>query len=367
MKKILLASVALTAFAGAAAAEVSFKGDAQLGYNDDVENGFYWDAGLTVAMSQELDNGLTVAASLDVDLNDAAGSTTLGLGTVSSSDLVVTVSSDVASLTFGDVKTAASTFAFVSEGDGSINDEASDYTAADLGIMGKVSFGDVTITASEIVSGDVEGGVQVAVAGSAGGFNYGVLYQEENLAGSAFATASEATAEAFLVSFGGTFGGVDVKVNAGEVANESRFGIDMSYAMGDVTLGAFYLSDDAITEDPMGVSVAYASGPLSAKAYYKDNLGGVDGADEYSVAFAYDMGNGLVLNAGTIDGDRVDNDHFNYFVADYNLGGGASFLVSYADANDGVTAAMIADADIDTTLGGYELMSGLTAELNFAF
>ena len=366
MKKILLASVALTAFAGAAAAEVSFKGDAQLGYNDDVENGFYWDAGLTIAMSQELDNGLTVAASLDVDLDNG---TTLALGDVATSDFVVTVSSDVASLTFGDVLTAASTFAFVSEGDGSINDETSDYTAADLGIMGKVSFGDVTITASEIVSGDVEGGVQVAVAGSAGGFNYGVLYQEENLAGSAFATQSEATAEAFLVSFGGTFGGVDVTVNAGEVANESRFGIDMSYAMGDVTLGAFYLSDDAIAEDPMGVSVAYASGPLSATAYYKDNLGGVNGADEYSVAFAYDMGNGLVLNAGTISGDVATDDAFNYFVADYALGGGASFLVSYADANENATlgTGQTAFDDIDTTLGGYELMSGLTAELKFAF
>ena len=152
-----------------------------------------------------------------------------------------------------------------------------------------------------------------------------------------------------------------------EVNDKDRYGIDLSYGMGDVTLGAFYLNDEALTEDVYGVSGKYAAGATTVSAYYKDNLGGVDGADEYSVAVAYDMGNGLVLNAGIIDGDRVDNDHFNYFVADYNLGGGASFLVSYADANDGVTAAMIADADIDTTLGGYELMSGLTAELNFAF
>ena len=71
---ILLASVALTAFAGAAAAEVSFSGSATLGYNDDNgrlannatfgdHNGFYSDLNVDVALSATLDNGITVSAS----------------------------------------------------------------------------------------------------------------------------------------------------------------------------------------------------------------------------------------------------------------------------------------------------------------
>ncbi len=55
MKQLLLASASVFAFAGAAAAEVTFAGTATLGYNDDDilaisdDNvGFYWDATVAV-------------------------------------------------------------------------------------------------------------------------------------------------------------------------------------------------------------------------------------------------------------------------------------------------------------------------------
>ena len=365
MKKILLASASIVAFAGAAAAEVSFGGDAKLGYNDDVEDGFYWDAGLTAKLSQDLDNGLTVAASLDIDLTrDSAQS----LGAVKSSDWVVTISSETASLAFGDVATAASTFAFANDMDGGINDHVEDYAGDDdNGLLAKASFGDFSIAASTIIDDSAaatgeDGATQVAVAGSFGGINVGLLSVQEET------NASIAQDDAMLVSIGGTFGGVDVTLNAGNVNDVDRMGLDLGYTVGDVVLGAYYMQDDAAgAEDMYGVKATYTAGAVTVKGYYTENRGNVDGDNEYSVAVAYDMGNGLVINAGLIDGETAggtDDDQYNYIVADYSLGGGASFLVSYADANDDATAN---SNDIDTTLGGYELKSGLTAQLKLAF
>ena len=70
MKSILLASVSVVAFAGAAAAEVTFGGSATLGYNDTVEDNFYWSGNLAVTMSQELNNGLTAGVTFDGDVAD---------------------------------------------------------------------------------------------------------------------------------------------------------------------------------------------------------------------------------------------------------------------------------------------------------
>ena len=77
MKRILLASASIVAFAGAAAAEITFSGEAALGYNDtdalsedDEDKGFYWDAELGITFSQELDNGLVAAATVTSDVVD---------------------------------------------------------------------------------------------------------------------------------------------------------------------------------------------------------------------------------------------------------------------------------------------------------
>ncbi|ALI55860.1 porin [Celeribacter marinus] len=365
MKNILLSTTAVVAFAGAAAAEVSFNGDAKLGYNNDVEDGFYWEAGLTAKMAQELDNGITVAASLDIDLTrDSAQS----LGAVTTSDFVVTISSETASLSFGDVATAASTFAFANDMDGGIKDHVEDYADGnDNGLLVKASFGDFSIAASTIIDDAAaatgeNGATQVAVAGSFGGINVGLLSVQDET------NASIAQDDAMLVSLGGTFAGVDATLNAGNVNNVDRMGLDLGYALGDVVLGAYYMNSDATgAKDMYGVKATYTAGAVTVKGYYTDNRGNVDGDNEYSVAVAYDMGNGLVINAGIIDGETAgstDDDQYNYIVADYNLGGGASFLVSYADANGDATAN---SNDIDTTLGGYELKSGVTAQLKLAF
>jgi hypothetical protein len=70
------------------------------------------------------------------------------------------------------------------------------------------------------------------------------------------------------------------------------------------------------------------------------------------------------MTAGMIDGDSLtDNDFANFIVADYDLGGGASVMASFAEGNNATTDG---SDDIDT-FGGYELKAGTTVELSFAF
>ena len=82
MKNILFASTALVAFAGAASAEVTLSGNAEMGiFNNDGlgndgagnvvdtngETSFFTDLDVTFTMSGETDGGLTFGASIDLD------------------------------------------------------------------------------------------------------------------------------------------------------------------------------------------------------------------------------------------------------------------------------------------------------------
>ena len=73
MKSILLSSAAVFAFAGAAAAEVTLSGEAELGYNtspragfaEDEYEGFYTDLSVELTLSQTLDTPGPLARSVE--------------------------------------------------------------------------------------------------------------------------------------------------------------------------------------------------------------------------------------------------------------------------------------------------------------
>ncbi|MEO0357601.1 MAG: porin, partial [Pseudomonadota bacterium] len=240
MKRILLASASIVAFAGAAAAEVTFGGDAEFGYNDtvgqktpaDEPKGFYYSFGLSVAGSMELDNGLTAAMSGDVTIG---GADTFDSNNVAIDDLKVSLSSDTASLTYGDVAPAADQMwsgVGNMQADG-FNDE-DDIANEDGQLVGMVQFGDTKVGISTaVVDGDMEG-MQLGVTGSAGSFSYGLAYQEETYA-SGVATGNSI----FGVRVGMTFGGADVALAHADNGTANSTGISVSYPVGsDVTLGA---------------------------------------------------------------------------------------------------------------------------------
>ncbi|ATG48208.1 hypothetical protein CEW89_11915 [Celeribacter ethanolicus] len=397
MKNILLSSAAIALLAGAASAEVTWSGDAEIGYNDDYEDGFYWDAGLYINMSQELNNGWTASASLDIDLEDSSQGSTFKLGDVDSSDWVVSISNDMFGLSFGDVDTAYASFKGVSalyDNDFfAPMDEAADLQdfideqvdngtlpalgapSVDGGLLLTAEYGNYSAAASVVsVDGDTDETGQIALAADFGMFTAGLFYAENVIFyGLPYDdTIVDGIDDMTVLSLGASFGGADFTASVMDFAGETGYGLEVAYPVGPVTLGAYYASYDMPfygSEEAYGVSVDYSDGPLTVAAYFEEDF---VGAQEYAIEGQYDFGMGLVVTAGYIDGDDDgtlgaldgDDDYATYIVAEYDLGGGASFLASYADANS--VAAESTD-DIDTGIGGYELYSGATVSLSFSF
>ena len=69
MKKVLFASTALVAFTGAAAADVTLSGRAEMGIfgSTVAETQFFTDIDVTFTLTGETDNGLSFGASIDID------------------------------------------------------------------------------------------------------------------------------------------------------------------------------------------------------------------------------------------------------------------------------------------------------------
>lgn len=365
MKSILLTSTALVAFAGAAAAEahsdagVSFGGEATLGYNDAGDlggagEGFYWDAELSVSMSADLDNGLTAAATFGVEV--ANGGTGVDL---MSDSFVLSLSSDMASLSLGDLDPVAEDRWGGVDGDTVVgfNDQDA-HTAAgfDAILVGEATVAGFTAAVSYGVDadGDVVGmealdAMQVHVAGAFGDFGVEMAYQDN---GDADATVG--------VGASASFAGADVAASYITDGNETSTGVSVSYPVGPVVVGGYYSMND-LAEDNYGVSVDYANGPI-AVAFAYDIDGGEGGADDigsYEVDASYDVGNGATVYAGAF-GTDVDGDDMGFYAAaTYDLGGGAEILFSYADDGD--------DAVRGEDLGDPEYMEGTTVEVTFTF
>jgi hypothetical protein len=320
MKSILLASASVFAFAGAAAAEVTFSGEANAEFNS--LTGYSTDAEITATLTQELDNGLTATAEVTLAADEADDGDELSYGDI-------TLASDTASITFTtDLDGAA--FSAVSDtiaiGDG----EESGAT----GIAGSYSIDATTIFVSmpiaegdtSVDSDDIEFGVSSDLGGWEVGFGY----------------AKDATNTDFVVKGSGNAAGLDITVAAGNIAGASRWDVAVAYPVGPVTLGATV--DDS---EAWEVTFAYADGPLTVDAAF-------DSTDDYSLEGSYDVGNGLVVYAGLED---AGNDY--YLGGAYDLGGGASFTASFVE--DGGTA------NADNEIGAQDYADGTTVGVSFAF
>lgn len=315
MKRILLASASVFAFAGAAAAEVSFSGEANAELNG--LTGFSTDAEITASLTQELDNGLTATAEVTLD----ADADELSYGSIS-------LTSDTAGITFGTgihggAFNAVSDTIAVGRGDEGVD-----------GINGYVMFGETTVFLSmpidegqtDIDSDEIEIGVSSVVAGWTVGFGY----------------ANGAVDPGVVVKGSGTIAGLDLTVAAGQVNDETAWDVAASYPVGPVTVGATIDSNEA-----WEVTVGYAEGAVAVDAAF-------DSDEDWSLEASYDMGNGLVAYAGIVDaGD-------DYYVGGaYDLGGGASFYASYVE--DGGTE------NGDNEIGANDYARGTTVGLSFEF
>jgi hypothetical protein len=329
MKSILLASVASVAFAGVAAAEVTWSGEASAEYNS--LTGYATSAELTASMSQELDNGLTVSAEISVLADESADADAAGEVTYGS----ITLSSDNASLTFG---TGLDGAAFTAVGD---DIAIGDGEEGVDGIVGSYTMGATTVTLSlPIDEEDTEvdsAALEVGLTTDLNGWSLGLGIADSEYVATVAGTAGGADI-AFATSSMGEWD-ASILYSAGPVTlsaltdEASAWTIGAAYESNGVALGAEFNSDETYE-----ITAGYTMDALSVDV-------GFDGTD-MSVDVAYDMG-ALTLGAGMTYTDG------NYARVDYDLGGGASAMVTYADA-----------ADIDPA---EDIAEGTTVGVTFAF
>ncbi|EAR49969.1 putative porin [Oceanicola granulosus HTCC2516] len=376
MKSILLASASIVAFtiAGAAQAEVMFGGTATLGFNDDDDDveddndGFYWDANISVTLSQDLDNGITASATFDFDVADN------NLGTdLMSANYLLALTSEFGGLYFGDTTFAAETY-WVAAGD-MAHDNFSNADGETV-LRGEATFGTITGGLSYVVTDaggdnvepDEVDQLSLGARAEFGQFSVGMAYQEESDAAAGDDVADEMvydpvdengdfnTDQVFGIFGSTSFAGADVSVAyARNVTEESdSTGVSLAYPVGPVVLGASYaFNSDA--ENNFEVTASYVNGPVTVSAAYGDNDEGTD--ESYAVDARYDVGSGLAVLAGFSGGDgTADNDY--YVAGEMDMGGGAMLTASYAVDDD--------DSEEDE-IGAPEFQEGTTVELTFEF
>jgi outer membrane protein OmpU len=276
MKNLLIATTALVATAGVAAADVSLSGAANFGVINTggaADTVMYNNVSVTAAMSGETDGGLTFGASLtmrsgddvDLDVGDITNGGALGATSLGN----IYVSGDFGKLTF--------------DANGIDNAHNDDFSHD---VMYTGTFGALAVTATA----NVEGGV------TADGEDYSLklVYAANGL------TLTGATDD----------GG--------------EYDVTAAYAINDMLTASVNFDSNGGTvagDDETIVKVAYANEGITAALSIKDGVVG----NEWAVALGY-AANGMAVNLAVDDGGSED------LSASYDLGGGMSVL---AGANEG--------------------------------
>ena len=355
MKRILLASASIVAFAGAASADghvgISFTGDAELGYNDDASgdnDGFYSELDITIGVAAELDNGITAAATIDFeDLANGGGN--------NGDDYELSLTSSDFGLFYGDTNFAAQNIWVAAGSMASDNFSEADGEEA---IRGEVFYNDITAQVSYVLgesggtrnAADDGNQLSLGVSADFGNYNFIVAYQEESdeAAGFYAANGDFTDEEVFGISAATTISNISIRLAYADNSVSDSTGLEVSYPFGPVTATAFYVSE-SVGDDSWGVTLAYSEDPLTVTFNYEDE----QGAEDWDLEGSYDLGNGLVVFAGVAD----EGDDY-YVGGEYDLGSGAQLLVSYAEDEAG---------DAGDEIGNEEFQLGTTIELSFEF
>ena len=302
MKKLLIASTALVATAGMAAADVTITGHAQAGYHSQLltkggatqsstSEGIYSGVGVDFAMAGATDNGISFTASLNIDAGteidqadfqyDGADSGKAGLGAVTMSGAFGTLTFDdggVANLFDGDYSNHDISYATTVNGvaitvaadaDESVATAA---TADDASAKAVVTAGDMTYTLT--ASNNASAGMSTKVA---------VAYTvNDMLSVNANSKSLSAAGSKTVAGVGATIvtNGLTVTVASDNAQPASGWDLDLAYSLGDVALT--YGTDENSSHDltatyALGGGATFKAGmrnhgTAAAKAAYKDSL-----------------------------------------------------------------------------------------------
>ena len=330
MKNLLIATTALVATAGFAAADVTFSGAANFGVintggtaavaavaatattnavvaanavpaGDTV---MYNNVSVTAAMSGETDGGLTFGSSLtfrsgddvDLDVGDITNAGALGATSLGN----IYVSGDFGKLTFDN---------------GGIDNAHNDDYSHD--VMYEGTFGAVSVTVTADIDGADQGTAAVAAAAAvadAGGV------QGTNAVAAVFAEpAVDGNDYSIKISY--STNGLTLN---GATDDGGEYDVTAAYAINDMLTASVNFDSNGGTvasDDETIVKVAYANDGVTAALSIKDGVVG----NEWAVALGY-AANGMAVNLAVDDGGSED------LSGSYDLGGGMSVL---AGVNEG--------------------------------
>ena len=307
MKTLLLASTALVATAGIAAADVAITGYAEIGiiggdaYTDS-RTQYHTDIDVTFSMTGESDGGLSFGAKVDLDENGAFNNTTQG--------------GETYFLSYGGLR--------LDMGD---TDSAYDAAMQEVALAGASIADDETTHAGYNGNSGMDGihGGQIArVSYSASGLTVGV---------SAAVADSDAGNDNPALAIGAAYtadmGGTSVTVGGGYITQEDNadmLGISVKAAMaGGFSVGVNFSEMDYAAaglenQTHMAIGVGYSMDALSIGLNYGvyNDHAGVDGDEDsgFGVAATYDLGGGLAAHFGygnsTMENAGVETDSDSY-------------------------------------------------------
>ena len=283
MKNLLIATTALVATAGVAAADVSLSVAANFGVINNGDAGadtfMYNNVSVTAAMSGETDGGLTFGASLtmrsgnDVDLDTGDLNKATNVATNKLSDMSlgnIYVSGDFGKLTFDQ---------------NGIDNLMDDAFAHDVSYSG--TFGALVVSATA----NVDGGVQAA---NGGDFSVKAVYSANGLT----ATVTADDSSDFDVTGAYALNDmVTVSLNYdtdGQSATESETIAKVAYSNAGVTAHLAFADDK---DDAWELGLGYAANGMSIAAVFAEDGEGTK--TESDITASYDLGGGMSINAAT--------------------------------------------------------------------
>ena len=268
MKKVLLATSALTLSAGFASADVSMSGSGGAGVfgANGADLSVYSGVDLGFSLSGASDSGMTFSASLDM-----GGGQTLDVGDFELDTQDMGTDDNVA-VTIG---VSGLTIELSQDG---VDDLYDDDIAGDIGISG--AMGDLTYS---VVTGLEDADpTSLSIGYSAGAISGSV------------ATSDEGDASTVTVTY--AMGDITVSAESDtDRAGADTSSVTVTYAMADGMSVSLENSEDVNT-----LSVSYASGAVSVAVE-------ADDADDESweATMAYDLGGGATFNLGTNQDDTT--------------------------------------------------------------
>ena len=271
MKKVLLATTALTLSAGFASADVSMSGTGGAGVfgANGADLSVYSGVDLGFSISGASDSGMTFSASLDM-----GGGQTLDVGDFEL-DTQDMGTDDNASVAIG---VSGVTITLSQAG---VDDLYDDDIAGDIGISG--AMGDLTYS---VVTGLEDADpTSISIGYSAGAISGSVVSSDSG-------SAEDASTVTVTYKMG------DISVSA--ESDTDRTGADTSsvtvtYAMADGMTVSLENSEDVNT-----LGVTYASGAISVAVEADDAT-----AETWEATMAYDLGGGATFNLGTNQADTT--------------------------------------------------------------